>query len=87
MTTTNLPKLSARAKKALDILADGGQFVHRLERNNYTGREQFAYRLLKGGHVVSGIGMAAFYEIKDAFLTMCDNNTSVSTYYRLRTEG
>lgn len=81
---TNLPKLSPRAQKALAILADGGQFVCRLERNSYTRREQFAYRLLKNGHVVRGIGLAAFYEIKDQFLTICDNNTSVSTYYKLR---
>lgn len=81
---TNLPKLSPRAQKALDILADGGKFCCRLERNSYTGREQFAYRLLKEGHVVRGIGLAAFYEIKDQFLTICDGNTSVSTYYQLR---
>jgi uncharacterized protein YjhX (UPF0386 family) len=81
---TNLPNLSNRAKKALDILADGGQFVCRLERNSYTRREQFAYRLLKDGHVVRGIGLSAFYEIKDKFLTICDHNTSVSTYYKLR---
>jgi hypothetical protein len=82
--TSNLPKLSSRAKKALDVLADGGKFVCRLERDSYTGREQFAYRLLKEGHVVRGVGLAAFYEIKDEFLTVCDNNTSVSTYYELR---
>lgn len=82
---TNLPTLSNRAKKALEILADGGEFVCRLERNSYTGREQFAYRLLKDGYVVRGIGLAAFYEIKDRFLAICDNNTSVSTYYKLRT--
>jgi hypothetical protein len=81
---TNLPTLSNRAKKALDILADGGRFVCRLERNGYTGREQFAYRLLKDGRVVGGIGMAAFYEVKDGFLALCENNTSVSTYYKLR---
>jgi hypothetical protein len=84
---TNLPKLSARAQKALDVLADGGRFVCRLERNSYTGREQFAYRLLKEGRVVRGIGLATFYEIKDTFLTICDHNTSVSTYYQLRKEG
>lgn len=81
---TNLPNLSNRAKKALDVLADGGQFCCRLERNSYTGREQFAYRLLKEGRVVRGIGLAAFYEIKDSFLTLADGGTSVSTYYKLR---
>lgn len=85
--TTNLPKLSPRAQKALDILADGGKFVCRLERNSYNGRDQFHYRLLKEGHVVRGIGLAAFYEIKDQFLTICEHNTSVSTYYQLSKEG
>lgn len=84
---SNLPQLSNRAKKALDVLADGGKFVCRLERNSYTRREQFQYRLLKEGHVVRGIGISAFYEIKDKFLTICDHNTSVSTYYQLRREG
>lgn len=84
---TNLPQLSNRAKKALDVLADGGKFVCRLERNSYNGREQFAYRLLKEGRVVRGVGLAAFYEIKDSFLTICEGNTSVSTYYQLRKEG
>ena len=87
MPKTNLPQLSSRAQKALDILADGGQFCCRLERNSYTRREQFAYRLLKNGQVVRGIGLAAFYEIKDKFLTICEHNTSVSTYYQLRKEG
>lgn len=80
----DLPNPSNRAKKALEVLADGGKFVCRLERNGYTGREQFAYRLLKDGRVIRGVGLAAFYEIKDQFLTICDNNTSVSTYYKLR---
>ena len=58
---TNLPKLSNRAQKALDVLADGGRFVHRLERNN-TGREQFHHRLQReGGYTVSGVGLSAFY--------------------------
>ena len=81
---TNLPELSNRAKKALDILADGGQFCCRLERNSYTRRDQFQYRLLKNGHVVRGIGLSAFYEIKDRFLTLAEGGTSVSTYYKLR---
>jgi hypothetical protein len=83
---TNMPHLSSRAKKALDILADGGKFCCRLERNSYSGREQFLYRLMKEGRVVRGIGLSAFYEIKDQFLTICDGNTSVSTYYKLRAE-
>ena len=85
---SNMPKLSFRARKALDVLADGGQFVHRLERNSYTGRDQFQYRLLKGGTVQKGIGMAAFYELdKAGLIAMAGGGTSVSTYYKLNTVG
>lgn len=83
---TNMPKLSTRALKALGVLANGGRFVCRLERNSYTGREQFEYRLLdETRHVVRGIGLKAFYEIKDEFLVHAAGSTTVSTYYQLRT--
>jgi len=84
---TNLPKLSNRAQKALDVLADGGQFVYRLERNSFTGREQFARHLLNSdGYKVGGIGNAAFYELDKAdFIAVAGGGTSVSTYYKLRT--
>jgi len=82
---TNMPELSSRAKKALEVLSEGGQFCCRLERNNYTGREQFQYRLMKNGHVIKGVGVNVFYEIKEQFLTMAEGGTSVSTYYKLRT--
>lgn len=91
--TQNMPKLSARAAKALEVLADGGRFVNRLERNPYTGREQFHRRLLaKAGSwnsVVSGIGHAAFHELDRAgFLVYAaDEWSSVSEVYKLRTEG
>lgn len=80
---SNLPVLSARALKALDVLADGGQFRHGLERNRYTGREQFQYRLQKAGRTVRGIGMAAFYELKEAGFLAFASSTSVATYYKL----
>ncbi|XHB99367.1 hypothetical protein ABWH97_00005 [Nitratireductor sp. ac15] len=83
-----MPYISARARKALDVLADGGQFVHRLERNAYTGRDQFAYRLLKGGSVHKGFGLSVFYELRNkGFLTLAGGSTSVSTYYKLNTEA
>ena len=88
---TNLPKLSSRAKRALEILADGGRFVERLERDRYTGRDQFHTRLLRTGaysSAVKGVGMAAFYELKEAgFLTLTAEGTSVSTYWKLNTSG
>lgn len=85
--STEVSKISARARKALEVLKNGGRYVRRLERDKYTGREQFVYRLLKDGKPVKGFGLATFYEIKDEFLAMCDHNTSVSTYYQLRTQG
>lgn len=33
------------------------------------------------------VGSQEFYEIKDKFLTICDHNTSVSTYYQIRREA
>jgi hypothetical protein len=81
---TNLPKLSNRSRKALDVLADGGTFVSRLERNGYTGREQWAYRLQQtGGSIVRGIGLASFYELKDLGFLVLASCTSVSSYYKL----
>ena len=87
---TNMPKLSNRAKKALDVLADGGRFVNRLERNSYTGREQFCRRLLTSrswNSVVPGIGAAAFHELDRAgFLEYAAGEwTSVTEVYKLRT--
>jgi hypothetical protein len=82
--TANQPNLSARARKALDVLADGGRFVERLERNSYTGISKFQIRLTARGTagVVRGIGRAAFYELQ-SFIVMTSEGTSVSTYYKL----
>lgn len=76
--------LTRRAQKALEVLSNGGRFVCRLEHNSYTGRTQYAYRLVKEGCVVKGIGFKTFHEIKDQFLVICNSTTSVSTYYRLK---
>jgi hypothetical protein len=82
---TNLPKLSNRAQKALNILADGGSFVYRLERNGYTGREQWKYHLNDSeGFTVRGVGLSAFYELNDQGFLAASNSTSVSSYYKLR---
>lgn len=81
---TNNP-LSRRAEKALAILDDGGKFVERLERNTYTGREQFRTRLLNAsGSIVRGIGSATRHELNGILVTL-RGGTSVSTYYGLRT--
>lgn len=85
---TNMPKLSARATEALDVLADGGQFKYALERNSYTGREQFQWRLLgaRGGRI-GGIGGAAFRELESkgfAFRRVANGFTGSSTSYYLK---
>ena len=85
MTASNMPPVSARAQRALGILADGGQFVKRLERNGFTGREQWETRLLTSDkQVVRGIGAAAFRELDGAMLLFTADRFSTATYYGLK---
>jgi hypothetical protein len=85
---TNLPKLSSRATKALDVLADGGSFRYALERNGYTGREQFQWRLLSAsGCRISGVGGKAYYELVKAgfdFRREANGFTGSSASYYLK---
>lgn len=88
---SNMTKLSTRAMKALEVLSNGGRFVNRLERNSYTGREQFHRRLLatrSWNSVVRGIGGAAFHELdKFGMLEYAAGEwSSVTEVYKLRTE-
>jgi hypothetical protein len=87
---SNLPKLSKRAQQALDLLANGGQMVERLERNSYTGREQFHLRFCAnaGWHsAVKGLGYATRRELEAAgFSFRIHHSTSVSTSYKLRSD-
>lgn len=84
---TNQPKLSTRAKTALDVLADGGRFRYGLERNSYTGREQFQWRLeYPRGGKVRGIGHATYHELVAAgfdFSGQSSGITGIATYYTL----
>ena len=87
---TNLPKMSKRANRALEILSNGGRFVNRLERNSYTGREQFHMRLCSSAawsSVVPGIGHATFCELRDLGFLIRDfaGGTSVTEPYKLAT--
>lgn len=88
---TNMPKLSARAKKALEVLGNGGCFTYALERNGYTGREQFHWRLrTRSGGKVTGIGRAAYHELNDlGFIGHGKPNgfTGSSTSYYLNTNA
>ncbi len=87
MKRTDIQKyISKRAERALRHLNKGAKYVQRLERNSYTGREQFQYRLLKEGRVLRGYGFKTFCELEE-FLTVTDGGTSVSTYYRLKEEA
>ena len=84
---SNLPKMSSRAATALSVLGDGGQFVERLERNNYTRREQWETRLLDSGrNVVAGVGRAAFKELSALGLLFMADRFSAATYYGLKNE-
>jgi len=82
---TDLSTLSARARKAYDILVNGGQYCHALVFNSYTGRSQFQYGLLdKAGHKVNGYGGKTFYEIETLGVLRIAYSTSVSSYYNIR---
>lgn len=63
---SNLPKMSNRAKTALDILGDGGCFNYALVRNGFTGREQFQWCLrTRSGGVVKGFGHSTYHELNN----------------------
>lgn len=84
---SNQPKLSRRAEQALEILANGGEMVHRLERNGYTGRDQFQTRFCTSaawGSAVKGLGFKTRCELEDAgFRFIAAYHSSVSTHYKL----
>jgi len=84
---SNQPKLSNRAQQALDILANGGEIQYRLERNGYTGREQFQTRFCASaawGSAVKGLGHATRAELEKAgFRFKAVHRSSVSTHYAL----
>lgn len=84
---TNLPTLSPRARKALDVLADGGRATYKLERNSYTGREQFVRRFVTAaGQRVAGVGSATFHELSKAgFQFVNVFSTSIGAEYKLDT--
>ncbi len=77
--------LSTRAQKALDILKNDGFMVKRLERDSYTGREEFKTRFLDNKmKVIKGLGIKTSFELEDngIFLSIW-SSTSVSTYYKI----
>ena len=83
---SDLPALSTMARKALNVLKEGGEFRYALEMNAYTKREQFKACLkTAAGRTVRGIGVSTMYELKGHGLIVPANSTSVSTYYRLNT--
>lgn len=82
-----MTELTTRGKKALKVLAAGGEFAKRLEHDPYLRRGIWRYRLRdENGHRVRGVGTAVFYELLDKGLIRIVNETSVSTYYRLAPE-
>lgn len=76
-------KLSPRAARAVALMKSGAEFVNRLERNSYTGRDQFQKRLMHKGRTVKGYGASTFYELR-SMIAPTGYGTSVSTHYALR---
>lgn len=87
---SNMPKLSARATQALEVLSNGGHFSYALERNGYTGREQFKWHLRgKSGGNIRGFGHSTYHELNDlGFIGhgRPSGFTGSSTHYYLRTK-
>lgn len=86
----NQPKMSKRAERALEILSNGGRFISQLERNSYTGREQFQYRCTYNGAPYSnyekGIGFSTFSELRDLGMIAFDpanTGSGRATIYKL----
>lgn len=80
-------RLSARATTALAVLANGGSFRYGLERNSFTGREMFGWRL-KGpnGGTIRGVGGATYRELEKngySFRRVASGITGIATYYSL----
>ncbi len=64
---TELPALSSLARKALEVLKEGGEFRYALGLSSYTRREQFKARLkTASGRTVRGIGISTMYELEGA---------------------
>lgn len=86
---SNMPALSSRARRALEVLSNGGEFKYALERNSFTGREQFQWRLIAAnGGKVAGMGHATYHELNNAGLMghgRPNGFTGSSTSYRLAT--
>jgi len=54
-----------KTQTAMEVLTAGGYFRKQLERDGYTGREQFHTRLRDAqGHVVKGIGFRTFVKLE-----------------------
>jgi hypothetical protein len=82
---TELPALSTLARKALDVLKEGGEFRYALETKSYTKREQFRTRLKNSrGGTVRGIGFVTMDELRREGMIVPVHHTSVSTYYRFK---
>ena len=84
----NAPRLSKRATHALRVLADGGRFLYRLERNPRTGRDHFKGRLRAAdGSTVPGISTATLIELQRRGLVVNTGRRAMTgglEEYRLR---
>ena len=58
--------LSNRAKRAIDLLTQGAEFVCRIERDPSTDLNHFKCRIMFDGRIIQGFGLSTFNELRDA---------------------
>jgi hypothetical protein len=85
---SDLPVLSTMARKALEVLKEGGEFRHALEMSTYTRREQFKARLkTASGRTVRGIGVSTMYELKGHGLNSSSCSSQLDDINKCGTQG
>jgi hypothetical protein len=77
-----------RAKRTIDLLTQGAEFVCRIERDPSTDLNQLKCRIMFDGRIIQGFGLGTFNELRDAgYLTIVNCETSVGSYYKLNPES
>jgi hypothetical protein len=79
--------LSKRAKRALDLLAQGAEFVCRIERDPTTDIKHLKYRVILDGQVIPDLGVGTFNELRNAGYLISSEESSVSSHYKLKQQS
>lgn len=81
--------LSKKAQAVLVLMQAGAYWRHALEKDDYTGREQFKTRLRDAnGYVIKGYGFQTRQEMMDAYLLVrrdCPRSSVWPTEHELAT--